>query len=67
MIETEAQYRRTRQFVDRLQDILLNARTTSSPEDYALMSRSLLKDLAKAQREIAMYLASAPANNPKAT
>ena len=57
MIRSDDQYRRTRQYVDGLQEILLELRRTSTPSQYEWMSKAYLKELTKAQREIAMYLA----------
>jgi hypothetical protein len=60
MIESLEEYERTVEYANGLQNWLLKMRAAQEPEQYQLMSRSYLKDLAKAQREITLYLAVVP-------
>ena len=57
MIRSEAEYQRTREYVDKLQQILLGLRRTHTPSQFEAMSRAYVTELAKAQREITLYLA----------
>jgi len=57
MIKTEEEYRRTKEYVDRLEAILLEARRNTAATEYELMSRSFVRSIAKAQRDMTMYLA----------
>jgi len=57
MIVSMEDYRKTKEYTDRLQQILLSLRAAHSPQEYEGMSRPYLKELTKAQREIAVYLA----------
>ena len=58
MITTQEEFERTREYVDRLQKTLLDLRHTHSSSQYASMSKAFLKELAKAQRDITIYLAT---------
>lgn len=63
MITTHEEYQRTRDYVERLQNTLLDLRHTHTASQYASMSKAFLKELAKAHREIMVYLATpAPAD-----
>ncbi len=57
MISSAEDYQRTKEYTDHLQQILLGLRSAHSPHEYEQMSRAYLKELTKAQREIAVYLA----------
>ena len=57
MIASQDEYERTREYAEHLQRILVELRAAHSAHDYAWMSKAYLKELTKAQREIAMYLA----------
>jgi|GEM_PF-1490044 len=57
MISSIEDYKRTKDYTDRLQQILLGLRAAHSTQEYESMSRAYLKELTKAQREIAVYLA----------
>ena len=57
MISSIEDYKRTKDYTDRLQQILLGLRSAHSTQEYESMSRASLKELTKAQREIAVYLA----------
>ena len=57
MISSMEDYKKTKEYTDRLQQILLGLRASHSPQEYETMSRAYLKELTKAQREIAVYLA----------
>jgi len=48
---------KTKEYTDRLQQILLGLRGAHSAQEYEMMSKAYLKELTKAQREIAVYLA----------
>lgn len=63
MIASEDDYNRTREYVDRLQKILLELRRTHSASQFQSMSRSFLKELTTAQREINIYLATPEVKN----
>lgn len=63
MIASEDDYNRTREYVDRLQKILLELRRTHSASQFQGMSRSFLKELTTAQREINIYLATPEVKN----
>lgn len=56
MIQTDAEYEATRQYADRLQQILRALRQAHAPDEYQAMSKAYLKELARAQREITVYL-----------
>ena len=56
MIKTEAEFFTTRQYVDQLQQILMELRRTHSPRQSESMSKSYLRELAKSQRELTLYL-----------
>jgi hypothetical protein len=58
MITTQEEFERTREYVNRLQTTLLDLRRTHSSSQYASMSKGFLKELAKAQREMTIYLAT---------
>ena len=51
------EYQRTKEYTDRLQQILLGLRAAHSVNEFETMSRAYLKELTKAQRAIAGYLA----------
>jgi hypothetical protein len=57
MISSMEEYQRTKEYTDRLQQILLGLRAAHAPHEYETMSKADLKELAKAQREIAVFLA----------
>jgi len=57
MIASLEEYQRTKEYTDRLQQILLGLRATHSAPEYETMSKAYLKELTKAQREIAIFLA----------
>jgi hypothetical protein len=59
MIRTDAEFQTTREYVDRLQRILLELRRTHTPRQYESMSKAYLRELAKAQRELTLYLSLA--------
>ena len=50
------EYQRTKEYTDRLQQILLGLRAVHSAREYETMSRAYLKELTKPQREIAVFL-----------
>ena len=54
MISSMEDYQKTKEYTDRLQQILLGLRASHSPQEYESMSRAYLKELTKAQREIAV-------------
>jgi hypothetical protein len=58
MIASDQEFQTTREYVERLQTILLELRRTHSPTQYQAMSRGFLKELTRAQREMAVYLAA---------
>lgn len=58
MISSAENFERTRQYVDRLQTILVSLRASHTPGDYQWMSKPYLKELIKAQRAISVYLAT---------
>jgi len=57
MISSVEEYQKTKEYTDRLQQILLGLRSAHSAREYEQMSKAYLKELTKAQRQIAMYLA----------
>ena len=57
MISSMEDYRKTKEHSNRLQQILLGLRAAHSPQEYESLSRAFLKELTKAQREIAVFLA----------
>lgn len=57
MISSVEDYQKTKEYADRLQQILLGLRSVHSAREYEQMSRAYLKELTKAQRQIAIYLA----------
>ena len=57
MIKSFEEYQKTREYSERLQVILLDLHHTHTPGQYESMSKGFLKELAKAQREITLYLA----------
>ena len=57
MISTREEYRNTKEYTDRIQQILLGLRAVHTAQEYESISRAYLKELTKAQREIAVYLA----------
>lgn len=57
MIASLEDYQKTKEYTDRLQQILLGLRAAPSAQEYESMSRAYWKELTKAQREIAVYLA----------
>ena len=57
MISSMEEYQRTKEYTDRLQQILLGLRAAHSACEYETMSKAYLKELTKAQRAIAVYLA----------
>ena len=57
MISSMEDYRKTKEYSDRLQQISLGLRAAHSPQEYESLSRAFLKERTKAQREIAVYLA----------
>jgi hypothetical protein len=59
-ISSEADYKRTREYAERLQDVLVGMRQTHTASQYEWMSRSFLKELTQAQHEIARFLAVPP-------
>lgn len=58
MISSEEDYKRTHEYTERLQSILLELRRVHTGSQFESMSRSFLKELTKAQREISVYLAT---------
>ena len=56
MISTREEYRNTKEYTDRIQQILLGLRAAHSAQEYESMSKAYLKELTRAQREIAVYL-----------
>ncbi len=56
MISSMKEYRRTKEYTNRLQQILLGLWAVHSAQEYETMSKSYLKELTKAQREIIIYL-----------
>jgi len=56
MISSMEEYQRTKEYTDRLQQILLGLRDVHSAQEYETMSKAYLKELTRAQREIAIYL-----------
>ncbi len=66
MISTLDDYNRTREYTDRLQQILLSLRAAHYAREYEWMSKAYLQELTKAQREIAIYLAVPLDANQKA-
>ena len=61
MITSMEDYQKTKEYTDHLQQILLGLRAVHTPQEYGSMSRAYLKELTKAQREIAVYLGVPPA------
>jgi len=57
MISSVEEYQKTKEYSDRLQQILLGLRSAHSAQEYEQMSRAYLKELTKAQRQIAIFLA----------
>jgi len=57
MISSMEEYQRTKEYTDCLQQILLGLRAIHSAQEYETMSKGYLKELTKAQREIAVFLA----------
>ena len=57
MISSMEEYQKAKEYTDRIQQILLGLRAAHSAQEYESMSRAYLKELTKAQREIAVYLA----------
>ena len=60
MISNDQEYAATREYAERLERILLELRKTHTGSQYEGMSKGFLKELAKAQREITLYLAVPP-------
>lgn len=58
MIVTLEEYENTRAYEERLQQILLELRRTHTSSQYESLSRGYLKELARAQRAITLYLAT---------
>jgi hypothetical protein len=58
MITSQEEFQKTRDYVERLQQTLLDLRRTHSASQYTSMSKAFLKELVKAQREITIYLAT---------
>ncbi len=58
MISSVEEYQKTKEYSDRLQQILLGLRSAHSAQEYERMSKAYLKELTKAQRQIALYLAA---------
>ncbi len=58
MIASREEFEKTQEYAQRLQTILLSLRSAHSPQEYEAMSRAYLKELTKAQREIALFLAT---------
>ena len=56
MISSMEEYQRTKEYTDRLQQILLGLRAAHSAQEYETMSKAYLKELTKAQQEITSYL-----------
>ena len=56
MISSMEEYQRTKEYTNRLQQILLGLRAIHAPHEYETMSKAYLKELTKAQREIIIYL-----------
>lgn len=55
MISSMEEYQKTKEYTDRLQQILPGLRAAHSERE--TMSKAYLKELTKAHREIAVYLA----------
>jgi hypothetical protein len=51
------EYQRAKEYSERLQQILLGLRAAHPAHEYESMSKAYLKELTKAQRENAVYLA----------
>jgi hypothetical protein len=60
MITNEQEYLATREYADRVERILLELRKTHTGSQYEGMSKGFLKELARARRDITMYLALPP-------
>ena len=60
MIASMEDYQKTKEYTDRLQQILLGLRAAYSMQECESMSRAYLKELTRAQREIAVYFAVPP-------
>lgn len=62
MIQTDEELKTAQGSVTRLEQVLLEARRTHTPKQYALLSRPLLLELQSRQSEILQYLmeSSAP-------
>jgi len=65
VISLMGEYQKAKEYTDRLEQILLSLRSSHSAQEYEQMSKAYLKELTKAQRQIAMYLA-VPASAPSA-
>ena len=58
MIQSDAEYTAAVEYVNRLQQILFELRRTHTPTQFDGMSKAYLKELTRAQREIARFLAT---------
>lgn len=57
MISNQQEYEKARHYADQLQSILLGLRQHHSGSEYAAMSKSYVKELARTQREIVRFFA----------
>ena len=57
MFSSAEKYQKTKEYTDRLQQILLGLRSAHSPQEYEQMSKAHLKAPTKAQRRIAIHSA----------
>ncbi|MGI4787943.1 MAG: hypothetical protein ACRYFS_03730 [Janthinobacterium lividum] len=60
MISSMEEYKKVKEYTDRIQQILLGLRAAHSAQEYESMSKAYLKELTTAQREIAIFLAVPP-------
>jgi len=56
MISSTEEYQRTKEYTDRLQQILLGLRAVHIAQEYETMSKAYLKELTKAYKAITIYL-----------
>lgn len=50
-------YQKTKEYSDRLQQLLLGLRSAHSAQEYGQKSKAYLKELKKTQRQLAIFLA----------
>lgn len=60
MIDSDAALETTQAYIQKVQEVLLTLRRSHSPAEYAVMSKAYLAELTKAQRAVALYLATPP-------